>query len=382
MKVLHVIDALGVGGGAEHSLAVMAPLLRERGVESTFACLLPREQGLQFTLREQGFDIEILSPSTPVGRVRALRRKIRTEAPDLVHATLYNASLVARLASVRTGVPLVNSLVNTSYDPVRVSDLKIPKWKLDVVRTVDSVTARHLVDRFHAITQSVANEAVDVLGVDPRLVTVIPRGRSRSALGEPDVERRRRTRAALGLADDTPVFLNVGRQDHQKGQADLIRAFAAVRRTVPDAVLLIAGRPGDASAGVEEALRDTSAGESVRLLGHRTDVFDLYVACDVFAFPSFYEGLGCSLIEALGLGIPIIGSDADAVAEVLDHGRLGEVVHRGDVSALAAAMTELITSPERRAELARRGLDQFAAQFELDRVVDSMVDLYREALRG
>lgn len=380
MKVLHVIDALGVGGGAEHSLAAMAPLLRDRGVESRFACLLPRQRGLEYTLRDQGFDVEVLGSSSPVGRVRALRRKMRAERPDLVHATLYNASLVARFAAIRSGVPLVNSLVNTSYDPVRVDDLQIPRWKLDAVRMADAVTARHLVDHVHAITESVAAEATDVLGVDPRRITVIPRGRSSELLGAPDVDRRRSVRAGLGLADDTPVVLNVGRQDHQKGQADLVRAFAAVRDELPDAVLLVAGREGDATGEIAAAVAATGMGDAVRFLGHRTDVYDLYVATDVFAFPSYYEGLGCSLIEAMGLGAPIVGSDAAAISEVLGGGEFGEVVGRGDVAGLAAAMIGLLGSPDRRRDIAERARRRFDERYELDRVVDAMVAMYRGVL--
>ena len=380
MKVLHVIDALGVGGGAEHSLAAMLPRLRDRGVDSSVACILPREGGLQASLREQGFDVEVLAASSWAGRIRALRRKIEAEAPDLVHATLLNACFVTRLASVGLGVPQINSLVNASYDPVRMKELKIQPWKLHVLRVADGFTARHFAGHFHAITATVQQEAVEVLGIAPERITVIPRGRSAELLGEASPARRREVRQRLGLGEHTPVVLNVGRQDHQKAQDHLIRAFALLHADKPDAVLLIAGREGGATPKIQRALAETGLGDAVRLLGHRTDIPDLLAASDVFAFPSLYEGLGCSLIEAMALSIPIIGSDADAIAEVLGDGTYGVVVPRGDDARLAEALTRLLSDPERRREFAQRGREHYLERYELDRVVEDTAEMYAAVL--
>src|SRR5690606_32996474 len=149
------------------------------------------------------------------------------------------------------------------------------------------------------------------------------RGRSAELLGEASLARRREARQRLGIGESTPVLINVGRQDHQKAQDHLIRAFARLHIECPNAVLLIVGREGGATPKILRALAETGLGDAVRLLGHRTDVPDLLAASDVFVFPSLYEGLGCSLIEAMALSTPIIGSDADAITEVLDDGEYG-----------------------------------------------------------
>jgi glycosyltransferase involved in cell wall biosynthesis len=377
--VHHVIDALGVGGGAEHSLATLLPRLRDRGIESTVTTLIPRAvPGLRAELVEQGFDVEILDATSWPGRVRALRRRVREVQPDVVHATLVNSCLVARFAGIGSDIPLVNSLVNTSYDPIRIQELGVPGWKLGIVRAVDGFTGRHLVDAFHAITETVRQEGIDVLGLDPAKIVVIPRGRAAQDLGDPGLARRERTRSALGIGPDADVVLAVGRQDHQKGHAGLVHAFARVRAARPDAVLLIAGRDGSATAELHEAIRTEGleGSDAVRLLGHRTDVADLIAASDLFAFPSLYEGLGCSLIEAMALAVPIVGSDAPAVAEVIEHGHCGVVVPRAADEDLAEALGSLLADPDRRAELGRHGREEFLARYELDRVVDATVALY------
>lgn len=378
MRVLHVIDSLGVGGGAEHSLAAMLPRLRERGIESSIATIRPRGFGLEVSLAESGFDVEVLAADSWPGRVRSLRRKIRQDRPELVHASLFNSCLITRLACMGLSVPQINSLVSTMYDPSRVQGINAAPWKLSLVRIVDGVTARHLVERFHAVTKAVEFEATDVLGVDPARVTVIPRGRSASELGEATCERRLATRQSLGVDDDVPVILNVGRQDHPKAQAGLIRAFGLLRRERPDAVLLIAGREGDASPQIQAAIRETSPGDALRMLGHRDDAADLYTAADIFVFPSLYEGMAGSILEAMALSTPVVGSDAVAVSEVLDGGRFGPVVARGDDQALAAAMKDLLADADRMSELAQVGRAHFLETYEIEAVADAMAAMYRE----
>ncbi|MBK7324209.1 MAG: glycosyltransferase [Candidatus Microthrix sp.] len=178
MRVLHVIDSLGVGGGAEHSLAKMLPLLRSRGVHSSLAVLIPREGGLQQQLREMGFPLHVIEGRSWPAKVLDLRKLIDSSHPDLVHATLYYSGLASRLATAFTSVPLINSRVSTSYDPARTMHNATSSWKLRLVRSADQITARPMVDHIHAVTDEVAEEATRVLRFPPARITVVKRGRS------------------------------------------------------------------------------------------------------------------------------------------------------------------------------------------------------------
>lgn len=380
MRVLHVIDELGLGGGAEHSLAVLLPMLRDRGVDSSVACLVDRPtDGLQAKLQDDGFDVEGL-PRGKVGRLRGLRRLVRARQPDLVHATLIYSCLTTRLALAGVHIARVDSLVNTSYDPIRTSALHIPPWKMRTLRAVDGFTAQRLGGHFHVISETVSAEAQDVLNIDPVNITLIPRGRDPARMGERSVGRSLDVRRRLGIDPDAYVLLNVGRQDHQKAQDDLVRAFALVRRSHPDTTLLLAGRPGDATGEINRAIHETGTTGFVKLLGHRDDVADLCAAADVFVFPSLYEGLGCALLEAMALGVPIVGSDAAAIREVLRDGRLGCVVQRGDVPGLAGAITGLLDDVSLRQDLGSRARREFEERYDLNRVADSTVTMYEEVL--
>lgn len=376
MRVLHVIDALGVGGGAEHALATMLPMLRDRGVDSNVAVLTPREDGLQQQLVSQGFGVEVLDGRSSPAKIRALRRKVRKELPELVHATLFNSCIATRFACKGLPVRQVNSLVNTSYDPVRLSELGISRWKLKTMQLFDSITARLLGDHFHVLTDAVALEATEILHIRPSRLTKIPRGRSTDILKQPTNEQLARTRMELGVDRTTPLVLNIGRQDRQKAQVDLVRAFGLLMETHPDAMLFIAGRNGDASKELRQAIDEVGARERIELLGHRTDIPDLLAVADVFAFPSHYEGLGSVLIEAMAMGTAIVASDAPAIAEVLADGRCGLVVQRGDVCQLADSISKLLSDPNHRALLSDLGRQRFFDQYEIHQIVDRTFQMY------
>ena len=252
--------------------------------------------------------------------------------------------------------------------------------RLQAVRAVDGSTARHLTTHFHAVTPTVKRAAVDALGVDPARVTVVERGRDPARLGERTPERRARVRAALGLRDEDEVILNVGRQEYQKAQRDLLDAAARLGSRRPRAVLLIAGRTGNASDDLTRQLASSPVADRIRFLGHRDDVPDLLAAADVFAFPSLYEGTGGAAIEAMALGLPIVTSAIDSMRDVVDEGRNAVLVAPSASAALADALDALLEDPARRQAFGAHSREIFEARFTLERCTRKMVELYRRVI--
>lgn len=381
VRVLHVIDTLGRGGGAEHALRLQLPELASRGVESEVVCLRTKEGPLADWVRTEGTPVTALNASSKRAQVRALRRVIRTLQPDLIHATLYESYITSRLAGTGTHVAQLNSLVNTAYAKVRVERLGADPRKRRIVLALDRATVR-LVDHFHVLTEAVATEARMVLRVPSSRITVIPRGRSVEVTGEDAAARRARVRASLDVAGDDTVFINVARQDAQKGQVPLVRAFAAVQKQQPNTVLLIVGNEGTETSEIIRTVSEAGVGGRVRVLGYRTDVADLLAAADVFVFPSYFEGLGSALIEAMAVSLPIVASDIPPIHEVLDQGRVGRLVPPGEVAPLAEAMLELARDSGLRAALGAEGARRFLQSYELSSVVDRTLEMYKKVAAG
>ena len=375
IKVLFVVNGLGAGG-AERSLAEMLPPLRQGGVRAVVACLERVEEGVLDEVLRHGFAVRFLSGDHFATRVLELRRMIRTELPDIVHTVIFEATLTGRLATFGTPARVVTTLANTQYDRARLADPRVSRARLWAVRALDGWTARHLTHRFHAVSEAARRSATAALGVPGERITVIERGRDAGRLGEPSQERRRRTRAALGLAQADEVVVNVGRHEFQKGQRHLVAA-AGILRDRPDLVVLQAGRRGNVSHELEQAVRRSGVASRTRLLGHREDVPDLLAAADLFVFPSVYEGLGGAVIEAMALALPVVASDIPAMREVVEPGRSGLLVEPANPGELAEAIRSLLDDPARMRAFGTRGREIFEERFRLERSVARSLAFYR-----
>lgn len=375
MRILFVINSLAPGG-AERSLVELLPRLHDRGIEPIVCCFYRRDVGYEDEVEAGGHDLRLLDAGSLPGRIRELRRMIDRNRPALVHTTLFDADIVGRLAARGSGVPVMTTLANTTYEPERIAgDPNLRSTRVTAVRVVDGFTARHMTDHFHAVSRAVKDSAVSTLDIEPDRVTVVHRGRDPERLGRRTSARREAARSGLGIGPDVELILTVGRQEPQKGQTGLVEAFARIADRRPLALLAIAGRPGNAGDELEEAIRRTGLTERVRLLGHRNDVPDLMCAADLFVFPSLWEGLGGALIEALALEVPIIASDIPPLREVVVGGENGLLVPPGDQAALAEAMAQVLEDPDLATRLVSGNRRRFEEMFDLDATSAQMIDL-------
>lgn len=122
-------------------------------------------------------------------------------------------------------------------------------------------------------------------------------------------QSRMQSRKALGLADNAFVVGHVGRFHPLKNHSFLVDVFAEIYKRNKNAVLLLIG-DGERKAEIETKVQKLGLAQAVLFLGVRSDVNLLMQAMDVFVFPSRYEGLGVSLIEAQAAGLPCVISDA------------------------------------------------------------------------
>lgn len=208
-------------------------------------------------------------------------------------------------------------------------------------------------DRVFVMGDYLAKSFSEDLGVEPRRIINISHGANLDEIPVPDPLKNY---ASLEV-------LFVGVEFERKGGRVLLPAFQRVRQKIPDAVLHVIGTRGEPPADLPM--------ENVRWHGFKRKevpeeaavIEDLYRRCSVFVLPSFYEPFGISVSEAMLYGIaPIITGDW-GVAEKVVPGVSGLHVKAGDEDGLAAALMELLGSPEKAASFGRaarqRGLDHF-----------------------
>ena len=376
LRVLHVTNHLTDAGGAEVSLIQLLPHLQAAGIEN-FALPLTRFEPTRFSgkLREAGVVVLEGRDGSLPSYLRSVRMAVTATRPDVVHSTLWDADLATRLATWGTRVPVVNGVVNAQYSAEAYVRARSP-IRLRGYQEIDGLLARRLVFAFHALTQGVADAAVDALRIDPARICVIPRGRDPELLGAPSPTRRERARRMLGIPRQAHMILNLARQQPQKGLPLLVSALAEMVQRHPNVILVQAGRPGADSAEIQRRLKEFGLQDHVRFLGRREDVGELLAAADLFVLSSLWEGQGGSLIEAMALGIACVAFDIPPVRETL--GPAGTFVRFGDPHALAEAATTLLKDDRRRNALGRVGQQRFRFRYEIGTVAQEMAAFYEE----
>jgi glycosyltransferase involved in cell wall biosynthesis len=372
MHVMHVIDSMH-GGGAETSLLEVVPGLENRGVRTSLVTVLTDDGTLEDRIDSLGLRRTRLKQRDPLSMLVELRQLIRAQSPDVLHTTLLFANLMGRIAARTLDTPVVTTLANEDYGPEHRANSRYGAWGVRAAQAADLLTVP-LTTRFHAVTSDVATVMGSRLRIPEDRIRVVYRGRDPARLGAPTLDRRLRARAALSIDAETPVVLSAARLDRQKGVDTTVGAFRRLLNRLPNAVLLVAGRPGNASAAVRAKAQGCP---SVRLLGHRTDVADLMCASDVLSFPSRWEGLGGTLVEAMALRLAVVSTDIPPLTETL--GDVGwPVVRPDDEQALADALMSMLAggaSNERKKDI---GLRRFRALFTAEAAAEGMAMLYRD----
>jgi glycosyltransferase involved in cell wall biosynthesis len=374
VEILALIDSLGQGG-AERSLIELATAMRPHGVQTTIATLTGAPSGFRSEAERAGIDLIEVSAPKRVGQARQLRRLLKSGRFSLLHTTLFWSDVIGRVAAWRTDVPVLTSIVNTSYSEQRLNDPRVRPNRLKAARLLDRATARHLTEHFHVISETVAASAVKTLGVPRSAMTLVPRGREATRLEAGKGSDRMFTRSDLGIGASRFVFVTVGRNEFQKGQDLLIPAMRIVVDAHYDTHLLIVGRAGNETDDLNHLVDRFELSEHILLTGYRSDVPALLAASDAFVFPSRFEGLGGALIEAMAIGIPIIASDIPAIGETV--GDAGVLVPLDDVQSLASAMITIIEDADLRKRLAVFGTERVESQFAFEVVVTKMATLFK-----
>lgn len=317
-----------------------------------------------------------MNPLADLRSAVGLWRVLRRERPDVLHTHNPKPGLYGRVVGRLAGVPIVvntcHGLYFTETDhwlkrtmllvlegiAARFSDAELVQSEEDLRRLVRS----HAYPRRH--TRLLGN-GVDLTRFRPGLLT-------------PD-ERAKLRAAELGARDDQIVVGMVGRLVAEKGLGEL---FDAARRLGDRYVVVVIGPddPDKPDALDRATIRD-AAEQGVRFLGMRDDVDRLYGAMDLFVLPSWREGFPRAAMEASASGLPVVATDVRGCRQVVDDGVTGFLVPVRDGAALARAIESLGDDADRRRRMGRAAVARAHAEFDEQRVVDIVLDTYRDVAR-
>jgi N-acetyl-alpha-D-glucosaminyl L-malate synthase BshA len=159
---------------------------------------------------------------------------------------------------------------------------------------------------------------------------------------------------------------------------DVVQIFGRVREEVPSVLVMVGDGPDRVHAEAEA--RELGIDEHVRFLGKIDAVAPLLAAADLFLLPTQSESFGLSALEALASGVPVIGTNAGGLPEVVRDGETGVLCAVGDVDGMSAAATTILREPARWATMSRVAARDARERFSMDDVVKQYEAFYERAL--
>ncbi len=399
-RLLFVTTSSGLGG-AEKVLSLLARAEHARW-EKVAVCSLKPQGQIARDLERDGVPAYTCGLSERQGlagalstlhAARRLLRVVRELRPTLVHALMFRAGLASRLPALVGAAPRLLVSVRRLERRGFFSHL------------ADRLSAR-AVDRFTAVSEAARRQIARRSGIPLERIERIPNGvevagpdGAGAAAGPWRQDRRARGRDFLQRLTGSPLpdvlIGSIGRLEPVKGHRILLEAAARLPPP-PPASHPLPGAAGDRPAferlgivlvgdGPERAALTALASRPplrgrVWILGERADAASLLPAFDMFALPSFSEGMSNALLEAMAEGIPVIATRAGGTPEVVEPDASGLLVDPGDPAALAGALAGLMANPQRAAALGWAGRERVRREFSIERMLGAYRRVYDDLL--
>ncbi|MBI1947858.1 MAG: glycosyltransferase family 4 protein [Deltaproteobacteria bacterium] len=306
-------------------------------------------------------------------RSRAVAKALHAVAefrPQLIHAHVNRGFDLGREVAAVTGLPLVHTV------PALIEQMVDAGWH----RQVAWYRTRH--EQAHAFFTAYPDELLS-LGVAAakvhELTGVLDIHRIEAFCAE-RLNHRKRVRAELGIPEDAPVLLSVGRLWEEKGHGFAAAAFGRLRKHRGDAHWILCG-VGPERERIERTLADAGATGAAHLVGFVPEPLPYYAAADIYLRTMLLEGENLSSYQAIAMGLPVVGFDTKRSTELIRRVGHGVLVPVGEALALAAAVDELLVDPARRSEMGRLGADFAARALDIQHTVDVVTSVYQRVVR-
>ena len=372
--ILQVLPAMGAGGGVERGTVEISEAI----VQSGGRALVVSSGGMRVhELKRVGarhieMPVHSKNPFVMYANIRRLKGLIEAEGVDIVHARSRAPAWSAFYAAKRAGVPFM-----TTFHGTYSAGNAVKRW-------YNSIMTRG--ERVIAISRFIGGHVHQNYGVPSHKIRIIPRGVNLDRFNPAKVTAERV--AALSenwrLDDGLPVVMLPGRLTRWKGQVVFIKAIGQLnRRDIRG--LLVGGDQGRKGyrQELENLVNKHGLGEVMRIVDHCDDMPAAFMLTDVVVSASTDpEAFGRILVEAQGLGRPVVASDHGGARETVIEGETGWLYSPGDVEALAEALDKVLAlTQETRAQLARKAITNVVENFSTQAMCRKTLDVYKEVLK-
>jgi glycosyltransferase involved in cell wall biosynthesis len=298
---------------------------------------------------------------------------LRKNPYHIVHTHNSKAGFLGRLAAKLVGVPVIVHTVHgfAFHD-------EEPLWRQMLFRNLERLASRWS-DRMIFISQPLIDWALKDHIVGEDKIAKIYSGIQLDKFHPVKSEEKDQIRSKWSLQKEEAVVGIVSKLWEGKGHTVLIEAFKLLKEKIKDAKLVIVGE-GYLYDELFRRVGNNGLRDSVLFTGFQMDVSEIIATFDVAVLPSFFEGMGRVILEAMAMEKPIVASRVGGIPDLIDQGINGLLVRPGDARELADALERVLSDNGLAKKLGKEGRKKIKDQFSADVMVRSIEKLYRELL--
>ncbi len=386
MKILHIITRL-VQGGAQLNTVMCCEAQKKAGHDVILAygpiygpegSLFEQARNAGIELHEVPSMVREVSPKKDREATDQLRELIRQLKPDIVHTHSSKAGVIGRIAAWDCKTPAV---IHT------VHGLPFHRGNNWLKNRVFIAAEKHAAKRCHkiiGITQAMIDEFNRRRIGRPDQYEVVPSGVDVGAFEmcpEEKTQLREKVRAKYNIEPDAKVIGLVARLDKFKGHDDLINCMPLLRHDHGNVYALFVGE-GWYGKTLRDRIGFSSLGANVIFTGMlpENEVREHLAAMDLCVLPSYQEGQGRALVEAMLCDVPIVGYDVGGIPEVCIDGETGRLVKVGKDRKLRKVIDEMLNNPQQATELAVRGHQHMRDHYSAEVMYSKLEQIYTNTL--
>lgn len=361
IKLVHIINGLGLGGG-ERFLADLVAHLDTTCFEQRVLCLYKAGPFSQ-PIEAAGIPVDVLG----LGRHMRLNgwiqvwQTLRKQPIDIVHTHLTEACWYGLPAAWLANVP------------VRVAHLQNCHWQFPLKLRILDRTTSIFANAAIACSEAVRDFYLTEFHYPAPKLHVVYNSVAFSRFE--NSPNRATARCMLNLPTDVPILVTVASLTDQKGHQYLLEAMSNVLELCPQTLLLLVG-DGHLRKTLEQFSLQRGLGESVRFLGKRTDVPLILAAADFFVLPSLWEGLPLVLAEAGAARLPVVATKIGGIDEIVEDGVTGILVPSRQPEPLAEAIIDLLLSEQKRQQMGESAYQRVSSVFNIQHAALAVEKIY------
>lgn len=361
-RVLHIIDSLHLGGAQE----VVLNLATCGSARFRHEVATMHGQGIYWDrLRQACVKVHSLSPHKFLPfYLASIPWRLLADKPDILHCHLIPSNIIAKPIGALLGVPVVINHDHTN--DTRRADSPL----LLALDRFSNRFANHIV----AVSASCRDFLITRESIPERDVTLVPNAIDLRRFS-PAGTQRNEARASLGLPASARVVAGVGRLNPQKNFALFLDIAAQLAPRFSDLHFLLAG-DGPEEKMLREKAATLGISDRVTFSGYVADTRQVYLAADVLLMPSRYEGLPMTLLEAMAMGLPVVASQLDGIAEVIGDGREGFLAPSDDAALFVERTAALLQDGELSSRIAKNARAKIEASFSVERMTSAVEEIY------